>query len=87
MNGIPLWAFMVLLGALGALLSIGIAMIVRHFRDDQLRAERLAVVEHDVQGIKSELGDHDSGLRGWLHRIASDISPYILKRQHEDKGK
>jgi hypothetical protein len=83
MNGVPLWVFMVLLGALGTLLSIGIAMIVRHFHDDQRRAVRLAVVESDVKGIKAELGDHDSGLRGWLHQIAGDISPYIIRKQDD----
>lgn len=84
---IPLWVLMLALGALGTLLTVGIYMVVGHFREDQKRAERLAVVESDVKKIHAEIGDHDSGIRGWLHRLASDISPYIIRRQHEDRDK
>lgn len=86
-DNVPVWVVMLLLGALGTLLSIGIYMIVGHFRDDQSRAERLAVVESDVKHIKEEIGDHNTGIRGWLHKLTNDISPYIIRSQHDRRDK
>lgn len=86
-EAIPLWVLMLALGALGTLLTVGIYMVVNHFRDDQKRAERLAVAESKIERIDGEIGDHNSGIRGWLHQLSSDISPYIIRRQHEDRDK
>lgn len=84
---IPLWVLMLALGGLGTLLTIGIYMIVNHFRDDQKRAERLAVVESEVKHITEEIGDHNSGIRGWLHKLQNDWTPYLIRAQKEDKDK
>lgn len=42
-----------------------------------------AVNAADIKRIKEDIGDHSSGLRGWVHQIANDISPYIIRKQGE----
>lgn len=46
-----------------------------------------AVNASEIRSIKAEIGDHNTGLRGWLHKLSNDISPYIIRRQHEDRDK
>lgn len=82
---VPLWVLMTALGALGTLITVGIYMIASHFREDHLRAERLAVAENEIKNVKAEIGDRKSGIRGWLHELANDISPYIIRKQGERK--
>lgn len=93
---IPLWMFLTLLGALGTLLTaLGavVAVALRsiisalrdHTREDILRAERLAVTENDVKRITAEIGDRKSGIRGWLHEIANELTPASLRRQQQER--
>lgn len=42
-----------------------------------------AVNASEIKGIKAELGDHNTGLRGWLHKLSNDVSPYITRKQHD----
>lgn len=93
---VPLWMFLTLMGALGTLLvTIGgiIGLVLRsivqalrdHAREDVVRAERLAVTESEVKTIKSELGDRKSGIRGWLHELANEITPRSMRRQQDER--
>ena len=91
---VPLWMFLTLLGAVGSLLAtLGtvvaialrwiIAAMRDHSKEDVQRAERLAVAERDIKRMDAEIGDRRSGIRGWLHELANDISPYIIRKQSE----
>lgn len=47
----------------------------------------LAELTTNMRRVIVDIGDHDSGLRGQVHKLASDISPYIVRRQaSEDRG-
>lgn len=97
-SNVPLWMFLTLLGAVGSLLGLLgtvvafalrsiIAALRDHAKEDMKRAEDLAVAKNDIKRIEAEIGDRKSGIRGWLHELANDISPYIVKRQREDRDK
>lgn len=47
-------------------------------RDDKIKLhERVAVNESEIERVKVEIGDHGTGLRGWLHTIANQVNPVI----------
>lgn len=56
-----------------------------HIKDDNKAHERVAVVESKIERIEKDIGDHESGIRGWLHKLSNDVSPYIIKKQRENK--
>lgn len=31
--------------------------------------------------VITDIGDHDSGLRGQVHQLSTDISPYVISQQ------
>jgi hypothetical protein len=95
---VPLWMLLTLLGALGTLLTLigGIVGLVlrtiiksmrEHAKEDVQRAERLAVAENDIKKINAEIGDRKSGIRGWLHELANEITPRSIRRQQEERDK
>ena len=58
--------------ALGIIITLLIALLgllLNHISQCSKFHERLAAVEADVKGIKKELGDHESGIRGNLHDL------------------
>jgi hypothetical protein len=93
---VPLWMFLTLLGALGSLLTaigaIG-AFALRslmtalrdHAKEDIVRAERQAVTENEVKRVIAEIGDRKTGIRGWLHELANEITPRSLRRQEGER--
>lgn len=45
--------------------------------------EDIAVIKSLLLRIQQDIGTHETGLRGQVHRLASDITPYILSQQQE----
>jgi len=57
-------------------------------RADQIRlSERTAVNESEIRRLKEDIGDHGSGLRGWLHSIANATSPVVQWFTAKDRWK
>lgn len=45
---------------------------------DQVKLhERTAVAERDIKRAQDDIGDHGTGLRGWLHEIANAVNPVV----------
>ena len=40
--------------------------------------ERVAALESDMKAVKTEIGDHEKGLRGNLHHLRERLSPICL---------
>lgn len=55
-----------------------------HIREDtkvhQQTAVNSAVNAADIKRIKEDIGDHNSGIRGWLHELSSHVTPRALRR-------
>jgi hypothetical protein len=37
----------------------------------------------DVKSILHEIGDHDSGMRGSIHKLRNEVSPFIILAERE----
>lgn len=88
---VPAWLFLAVLGALGTIVWFAIRMFVvalrEHAKEDVETRERVAVLESEMKGVKAEIGDRKSGIRGWLHELANELTPRSIRRQLEDRDK
>lgn len=84
-SSVPLWVLLLVLGALGSLVMLGLALMVAHFKRDQETRERVAVHDQQIKVINAEIGDRKSGIRGWLHELANEITPRSIKRQQQER--
>jgi hypothetical protein len=80
--------FGLLIAAQAGLLSFYIHHILSCNRRDRVRAAenqainvQLATIAGALERVQTDIGDHNSGLRGQVHRLASDISPYVVREQ------
>lgn len=88
------WVLGILLAAQAGLLSFYIHHIVACNKRDRDRAaenlqitRELAAITEALKRMQTDIGTHETGLRGQLHRLSNDIGPMIvmerLKRQQE----
>lgn len=71
----------VLLWVLGILttLVIGLAAaIFNHVRECREPRQELSALQADMQRVKEDIGSHDTGMRGHIHKIANDVSEVAL---------
>lgn len=47
--------------------------------------EDIAVIKAMLTRIERDIGTHETGLRGQVHKLASDIAPYVVRSQMERK--
>jgi hypothetical protein len=76
----------VLLAILGAqLLMIGglFKLWWDHIRDCRARAAKDAVMRSDIDKLLHEVGDHETGIRGAMHKLRQDLSPFAVWCQLE----
>lgn len=84
----------VILWILGAIITVMTVVIgalaqamLAHIRDD--RDFRIEVTANNasmstkLDRVIDDIGDHETGLRGQMHKMAQDISPYIISQQHK----
>lgn len=81
----------VLIAILGAQLAM-IAGLFKlwwdHIKDCRARAAKDAVMRSDIDQLLREVGDHEHGIRGALHKLRSDLSPFAVWCQMQmDKDK
>lgn len=41
----------------------------------------IAVIKASLIRIERDIGTHETGLRGQVHQLASDIAPYVIRSQ------
>lgn len=73
-----LWLFAGAFGLVGVLFTL----YWRHELKCKGVGEDVAVIKQVVSDIRKEIGDHESGLRGSIHKLRGEISPYIIREQH-----
>lgn len=66
-----------------ALIGVLFALVWQHVIRCKGVGEDIAVIKQIVADTKKEIGDHDTGLRGSIHKLARDISPYVILAQHK----
>jgi hypothetical protein len=82
------WILGVLIAAQAGLLSFYIHHIIACNKRDRDRAAEnlqinttLATIVESQRRMARDIGDHETGLRGQVHKLASDISPYVIREQ------
>lgn len=81
----------VLLWALGILVTIVIGLAVaifNHVKDCREPRSELAELKIEMVRVKEDIGTHDTGIRGHVHRIADQVAAQeleiaLLQRQVE----
>lgn len=74
-----------LLGIIITLLVAIIGWLLYHSSQCSAFHERMARLESEVSSIKTEVGDHESGIRGNLHDLRNQISPMYIDWQRRSK--
>ena len=82
------WVLGILIAAQAGLLTFYIHHIIACNRRDNIRAQenlhintQLASINESLRRVQVDIGNHETGLRGQVHKLASDISPYIINEQ------
>jgi hypothetical protein len=68
--------------AIGIVITLLVALLgllLNHISQCSKFHERMAATEAEVRGIKQEIGDHDTGIRGSLHRLRNEVSPLLIE--------
>jgi hypothetical protein len=78
--------------AIGILVSIDIVVtgfvatqLWAHIKQCGLVIDRLSGVAKDVERMKEDIGTHDTGMRGELHKHGSLLTAYGLRLDTKDK--
>lgn len=91
------WVLGILLAAQAGLLSFYIHHIIACNKRDRDRAaenlqitKELAAITESLRRVQTDIGTHETGLRGQLHRLSNDIGPIIVmerlrSRKREDQ--
>lgn len=72
----------VILWILGILITVVLALaaaIFNHVRECREPRTHIATLEAEVDRIKEDIGTHDSGMRGHIHRHDSLLSAAMLE--------
>ncbi len=79
--GQPGWIWLAFIGIVITLLVALLGLLLNHISQCSKFHERLAAMESEVRSIKAEIGDHDTGIRGNLHRLRNEVSPVMIEYQ------
>ena len=80
-----LWILGVIITVMTVVIGALTQAMLTHIKDD--RDFRIEVTANNAaMGAKldrviEDIGDHETGLRGQMHKMAQDISPYIITQQ------
>ena len=76
----------VLLWVLGGQLAMIVGLFKLwwdHVKECRARVANDAVMRADINRLLTEVGDHETGLRGSMHKLRQDMSPFALWVQME----
>lgn len=86
-----LWIFGILVTINSGIVGILFMMLWSHIRDCRRsgdeRSAMLATLQTQQNTILREIGDHDTGLRGSIHRLRNDVAPFMMRDQMERERK
>jgi hypothetical protein len=74
-----LWLFG---GAFAGIVTLAL-LLLAHIKECRDVRAAIATLTTNVKHISSEIGTHETGIRGSLHKLRSEISPFVLWAQRE----
>ena len=86
------WTIGILVTALIAVIGFIGSRLWTHVVECQNTGEKVAAIWADVERMKSDIGTHDQGMRGEIHRTSTRVTEHelrilILERKTEDSRK
>ena len=82
------WVLAILISAQAGLLIFHVQHILACNKRDRDRATEnqqinttLATITATLHRVEQDIGTHETGIRGALHKLRSEISPYIIMAQ------
>ena len=82
------WILGILIASQAGLLAFHVQHILACNKRDRDRAienqeinTTLATITESLRRVEVDIGTHETGLRGQVHKLASDISPYVIRSQ------
>ncbi len=75
----------VALGIIIALQTATVGWLLYHSSQCAAFHERVARMEAEMKSVKDEIGDHDKGLRGGIHKMRAEVTPFVLWIQAEQE--
>lgn len=82
------WVLGLIVAAQAGLLSFYIHHIIACNKRDRDRAAenlqintKLATITEALRRVELDIGTHETGIRGEIHKLIKDISPYIVREQ------
>jgi hypothetical protein len=86
-ESVILWIFGILVTINSGIVGVLFLMLWGHIRDCRLageaRAGALAALKSQQERLIHEVGDHETGLRGAMHKLREDLSPFAVWVQLE----
>lgn len=84
-ESIVLWIFGTLIGILTLTIAGVFGWMISHGKHCSERhaeaSREFGDIGAKLDRVIKDIGDHDSGLRGQVHDLAKDISPYVIREQ------
>lgn len=77
------WLIGILIIVLLAVIGAMFGLFLKHMGECRDFREKVAGMSAKIDSVKAELGDHETGVRGALHQLRDDISPWIIRAQME----
>jgi hypothetical protein len=74
--------------AIGIVITLLVALLgllLNHISQCSRFHERLAKMEAEMQSVKAEIGNHETGIRGNLHELRNQISPMFVDFQRRQE--
>jgi hypothetical protein len=78
---LQIWLFAGAFGMIGVLF----ALWWHHAVTCRKTGEDIAVIKAILVRIETDIGTHETGLRGQVHKLACDIAPYVIRSQQGPK--
>lgn len=84
---VTLWLFGIVIGLQTTVLGAVVWAIWSHSHDCRDFRVKLAAMIADIgtrlTRIESDIGTHDSGMRGDIHRLRDQVTPFMVRAQME----
>ncbi len=86
-ESVILWIFGILVTINSGIVGVLFLMLWGHIgecrRSGEVRAGALAALKTQQERIVRDIGDHETGIRGDIHRLRGELSPFVVYAQME----
>lgn len=78
-------ALIAILTTIGACIAGIFALFIKHMIDCRDHREIVAGMANDVKRMVEEIGTHETGLRGRVHKLENILTPDFIRWQREQE--